>query len=396
MHGIFRGAIVFNVLAMTLSLASAGALFEAPSRGGAPAPPSPPAVDSVLTLTGFMSYSSLQRLSDAKIPVSTPLSGGGRAACANIPRLVGGHLGHHTECRRVFTARICTEVPDVTAPSVTTTGACADYHWSATVTKDGPLSVSQAGAAVHVAQPLHITGQAGLNGTLAQILSLNAKNFDLRLSPAVDVSLDISPQWCPVVVAPPTGARVSSATVEIVGRSCLSFNLGPFGHRDVCAGPVPLGIANLLNDALARNRPEIEKKASEAISCDVVRSKIAAFWRPFAVKIPLDGDNALYLDVTPSKAAFSGFVANPDGIRVAVRVNARTSIEAIPISGDPLPLPALERLGANEGRLDAFVTIGAPYDLLKNQRGLMPPVGIETICAILATEGSGRLLFGGA
>ena len=35
-------------------------------------------------------------------------------------------------------------------------------------------------------------------------------------------------------------------------------------------------------------------------------------------------------------------------------------------------------------------------DILKNQRGLMPPVGVETICAILATEGSGRLLFGGA
>ena len=32
----------------------------------------------------------------------------------------------------------------------------------------------------------------------------------------------------------------------------------------------------------------------------------------------------------------------------------------------------------------------------KSRRGLMPPVGIETICAILATEGSGRLLFGGA
>ena len=32
----------------------------------------------------------------------------------------------------------------------------------------------------------------------------------------------------------------------------------------------------------------------------------------------------------------------------------------------------------------------------KNPRGLTPPVGIETICAILAAEGSGRLLFGGA
>ena len=35
-------------------------------------------------------------------------------------------------------------------------------------------------------------------------------------------------------------------------------------------------------------------------------------------------------------------------------------------------------------------------DVLRNLRGLTPPVGVETICAILATEGSGRLLFGGA
>ena len=35
-------------------------------------------------------------------------------------------------------------------------------------------------------------------------------------------------------------------------------------------------------------------------------------------------------------------------------------------------------------------------DILKNQRGLTPPVGVETICAMLAMEGSGRSLFGGA
>lgn len=38
----------------------------------------------------------------------------------------------------------------------------------------------------------------------------------------------------------------------------------------------------------------------------------------------------------------------------------------------------------------------AIVEIQKNLRGLTPPVGVETICAILAMEGSGRLLFGGA
>lgn len=47
-------------------------------------------------------------------------------------------------------------------------------------------------------------------------------------------------------------------------------------------------------------------------------------------------------------------------------------------------------LAARLQRAEAIV------EIQKNQRGLTPPVGIETICAILAMEGSGRLLFGGA
>ena len=80
---------------------------------------------------------------------------------------------------------------------------------------------------------------------------------------------------------------------------------------------------------------------------------------------------------------------------------AREALKAVkrgPKVAEPNPLTAehaqlqryYKRLTLRLQRAEAII------EIQKNERGLTPPVGVETICAILATEGSGRLLFGGA
>jgi hypothetical protein len=127
-------------------------LFQAPPRGSEAIPPPVPS-DSVITLVAKATYTALNQAAETKIPRSVPLSGDGHVACLDIPYVNPGHVGSHQECinkpyvdfRGVGTERVCGNVPDITGPSIGTRNQCADYHWNATVDKDGPVQTGRAG-----------------------------------------------------------------------------------------------------------------------------------------------------------------------------------------------------------------------------------------------------------
>ncbi len=115
------------------------------------------------------------------------------------------------------------------------------------VNKDGPVRIAKAGPDIQVQQNIHVTGKAGLGGDLAGVLSLSGKSFEARVSSAMNLNAGLDNRWCPIVKAAPVGRWVDSASVEVVGRSCIGFDFGPLGHPQVCAGPVNLGLADVLN-----------------------------------------------------------------------------------------------------------------------------------------------------
>ncbi|WP_245514655.1 MULTISPECIES: hypothetical protein [unclassified Mesorhizobium] len=203
-------------------------LFQAPPHGGTADVPPAPVTDSVLTLVAQIPYETLVQAAQSKIPQSVPVQGDGQIGCVGVPHINPGHVGHHTECRWIG-VRVCAEVPDVTAPSIGTTNQCADYHWHADIKTDGPLVVARAGNGVHVEQPLFVSGQAGVGGDLAKLLSLSGKNFEARLVPGLDLQLDMNDRWCPVLAGTPTGRWVSSASVEVVGKTVSALILETWG-----------------------------------------------------------------------------------------------------------------------------------------------------------------------
>jgi hypothetical protein len=359
-----RAPIAVLMLGLGAYPLSAADLFQPPPHGGTPDISSPAAVDSSLTLSAVIPYSEIAHAGDLKIPPHLPLAGNGDIACLNIPRLVGGHAGHHTECKKVLGARICVEVPDFTSPHLDNGKQCANYHWNADVAKNGPLSVGQAGGAVHVEQSLHITGQAGVEGDLAHLLSLSGKTIDVQASPAVNLNADMNSNWCPIIQAPPTGRWVNSASVEIAGKNCVSINLGPFGHPSFCAGPINLGLADVLNGEIDKHRDQIQKTASDAISCDQLRAKIAAQWHPLSIKVEAANRDALFVNIVPTGAGFSGLIAEASGVRLIVRMSAKTSVDPTAAPETAIPLPPLGRATADRGNLDIHLPVTATYSFV--------------------------------
>jgi hypothetical protein len=354
---------VFPLLLMvSIFLAAWGdrALFQAPPRNAAPA--RPPAVsDSNITLVARLPYSALAQAAEAKTPKSISLEGEGHAACADLPYLNPGRVGSHRECA----LGVCINVPDFYGPSIGTRSQCADYHWNADVSKDGPIVIAKSGADVRVGQNIHVAGKAGLRGDLAGALSLSAKSFDARVASAVNLNVSLNNQWCPVVKAVPIERWVDSASVEVVGQSCVGFDFGPLGHPRVCAGPVNLGLADVLNAEFDKHRDDIQRAAEGILTCATVRGKIEEQWRPFSIKIARPGQNSLFLNIEPRTAGFSGFVAEENEIKMVVRIGAKTVLSPSEIAKTSASLPPLDSASADRGSLDLNLQVVAPYELLR-------------------------------
>ena len=111
-----------------------------------------------------------------------------------------------------------------------------------------------------------------------------------------------------------------------------------------------------------------------------------------------DGADACVIafDGKTLKGSFDNFNdAKAKQVLSAFAVDTALVLAHIEIDEKSNEIPAVQKLLQELDVAGRIVTCDAMH-CQKNQRGLTPPVGIETICAILATEGSDRLLFGGA
>ncbi|RWO70179.1 MAG: DUF4403 family protein [Mesorhizobium sp.] len=357
---------------ISLAACNGDQLFQAPPHGGEAVPP-PTISDSVITLVASIPYSALVQAGEAKVPNSVPLNGDGHVACMNIPFVNPGRVGSHQECfdkpyldfRGAGIERVCINVPDIVGPSIGTRNQCADYHWDASVNKDGSLRIAKSGADIQVGQSVHITGKAGLGGDLARVLSLSGKSFDARVSPQINMNVGLDSGWCPIVKAAPVGKWVDSASVELVGRNCVGIDLGALGQPEVCAGPVNLGLADVLNGEFDKHRDDIQNAAQSLLPCDAVRSGVSKQWHPFSIKIDRLKQTPLFLNIEPKTAGFSGLIAEDDAIRMVVRVGATTVLSPSEIATTGTAIPPLNSASADHGGLDVNLQAIAPYDFLK-------------------------------
>ena len=315
------------------AIAAADPLSAAPPRGAAASASAAAPAPSVVTLSAFMSYADLKAIGEAKIPTNLPVGGSGQAGCV---KLIGKKI-------------------------------CADYRWTADIRKTGPLEVGPGDGAIRVKMPVEVKGKAGLEGELAAMVKLEGRPFAATATPAADLTVELDSQWRPVVTASTLGRWVDDARVEISQRACLPFDLSLVGGRPPCLGPVNVNLASLIDEAMEHRRADIERAIANAVPAERIRARIAEVWRPISIKLPLAEAGPLYLDITPKSAAASRLTPGPDGVRLTARLGAETALAPAPLPADPLPLPPLEKAAPSDDRLQASLTLVAPYDVVKAQ-----------------------------
>ena len=360
------------------------------------------AQQSVIQVSTSVPYATIRTIAVAKLPPQFDFSGNGHLACANVPHFVGGHIGSHRQCA----LGVCVNVPDVTAPSLTTQSACADYHWNATVRREGDPVVSGAGQALHIEVPIRVDGSAGVGGDLAKIVSLSGKSFEAHARPGVDVSVALDANWCPVIHATPTATNwVSSARVEAIGRNCVGFDFGKLGHPQVCAGPLDVDLDKEANNSVGSLKGTVKDSIEHAASCDTVRKSVTPYWKTFPVTIAgLPGGQG-YLNVTPQSAMLSALTPETAALRLTGGVSATTALSATPIAVRQLDLPQLKLASQPTDGLQLSLSVPVGFALINQAAGSLlqsekftqsTPLGpiVASVADIRITGSSGALVVG--
>lgn len=183
----------------------------------------------------------------------------------------------------------------------------------------------------------------------------------------MNVKFGLDRQWCPIVKAAPVGRWIDSTSVEVVGRNCAGFDLGLLGHPELCAGPVNLELADVLNREFDKHRDDIQHMAQAILPCEAVHARISELWHPFSIRIERPGRASLFLNIEPNTAGFSGLIAEDDAIRLVVKVGATTVLSPSAIITTPRALPPLGNASGDHGDLDVDLYAIAPYNFLRTE-----------------------------
>ena len=365
---------VAGLLLLSLANCAAGPGLQPPPRDMAVTPTPAPAPESVVTLGAAIPFKQLQQAVATYMPPAIPVSGRGSLMCAPVPTATGARIENRQTCvntpycdaKGCGTRLQCATIPVPIPPSLGTTQMCTNFAWEGTISPEGPITFARNGDALHVEMPVRVDGHAIVAGDLPKVLPANAEVFQAHLVPGADIRFDVDSNWCPVLQATPTQRWVTSATVEVIPRTCTTLNLGPLGQHPVCAGPANLDLTGAANAKIAATQADILKGVRAALGCDKVRAQLAAVWHSNAIPVGDAGGPKAYLNLTPTPASLSRMIVDQNQVRIIAQMAVRTALSPTPGPATPLPLPPLGRAGGPDGGLDLDIQTAVSFSVLKS------------------------------
>jgi hypothetical protein len=219
---------------------------------------------------------------------------------------------------------------------------CVGTQYDATLTR-GQIAVSAVDSRVlRLTIPLGATGQGGLRGDLANLLDLDAKNFDAEATAAADLSLGLDDQGCPAV------------TVSVA-------LLGPPRVRVEIVGGVWLDLAQTVIGAIDGAAADIQRAITVAVPCDLVKQQLAALYTTRHFLLALSDVPPAYINFTPAGLSFSGLILHDEQIRVAAAIDGTLEVESTPIDVHAVPLPPIAPIEATPPLMKLAVPLRVPY-----------------------------------
>jgi len=308
-------------------------LSEPPRREAGPLPPNVPVSQMALRVT--LPFDRLAAQAEAETPHSYAGSGDGPEVCASLG------------------VKLCVKTR---------------YDYTA---ERGPIAFT-AGPdnSIRITMPLKVTGHGGFKGSGAKLLRLDAKPFEASTDAYADVSLGLTPDWCPQVEVKP-GYSNLDARIEIASRAQV---------------PVTSLIEKSVRDQLMK----LGQRAGSAIKCDQLRQAMHAAWvsRSFPLRLPGD-PRALYVNFEPQNVGFSGVHVSASAAQLALSLGARVSVSDTALDAPAPPLPAWQPVPLKEGALQLAVPLRISYEGLESRLAsltgktvsLKTPAGVATLVA---------------
>lgn len=239
---------------------------------------------------------------------------------------------------------------------------CIDADWSLNASRNGSIEVAKAGDGIAVSIPVQFSGRAGLNGDIADALSLDGKNFSGSFVAGISGKVVLDERFCPKIISPSASfSWISPASFQLIGRSCAGVGRG----LEVCVGPWDLPIGSLFTPTIRSKIDEQIADINSKIPCDPVRTQLAKVWHKQSFPIAAAKLPPLFVNVTPRALSSPGIIAEGNGIRLVARLDADVGVSTQKgESGSAGEIPPNQPIADPAGKLSIALPMAADYPTL--------------------------------
>ncbi|HEY2445624.1 MAG TPA: DUF4403 family protein [Rhizomicrobium sp.] len=344
LSGIGLAALALDLIGCSASLAAAGnvqLLSEKPQRGSATMQfeARTSTIDPSLTI----GYDVLADAANAAADrFSGPRSGKARIGCSNLG--------------------VSSSSPNGPSVNVTLFKGCADFDWQVNASRNGSITVKRDGQGISIAVPVKFEGSGGFSGDLAKAVRIDNKDFNGTFVASISGIIRLDRSFCPKLDQAVTHfAWGAPPDIDVIGRSCLDAGNG----LKACIGPWKFPAGVKLTEQINRSLQSQVDAINSKIPCDKIRDQLKQVWKPWSLPVTLGGLPTFYLSVEPKSLSVPGVNTSDDGVKLAARLDAVTSVSASKPSGTTTAeLPENAPLGSQQGKFSLAVPLAIPYSVL--------------------------------
>ncbi len=196
---------------------------------------------------------------------------------------------------------------------------------------------------VRLSAPFKFSGHGGFRGTLAHLLSLDAKSFRGSLNLVVDITPSLTDDWtldsrCAIGIE-----WISDPRVEIVGGKWVSFK-------------------GILEPVFERQLGSLSNQISVALNRYDLKREVQKVYRATSVPVALSASEKAFVHLTPEGIDFSGLRFEGGAVKLATAVRAKIEVSREAREEKELPLPSLTKIDPAENRIALRVPIKGRYE----------------------------------
>jgi hypothetical protein len=228
----------------------------------------------------------------------------------------------------------------------------ADTVYDLTVRRTSAIALSEADGRLRARVSLAVEGTAGLGGSLASLLALDANRIDAAAEVQVDLGLSLDSGWCPEFHLGTTYRWTRSPRLEIIGG-------------------IWIGIEARVREQVEQSLRNLPEQLKALLPCTEVREQALALWQPRSIAVQLPAAPPLHITIHPQSVGLSELAVQPQDLRLVLGLRARTTISSeapgrLPETFLPPLHPLPERVAEQDGRLRLSIPIRAGYDMIRD------------------------------